>query len=119
MDALEKRRKALQMLAATGIHQANYAPPATRLMWRLGINVPPPHFARFTSTALGFGVYFALAWGLLMKFGFDLFDHLSLLGCVMAAGAAGLFFGVFMAGYYAWGRRKHGLPTWDALDPSP
>jgi len=47
-----QREQALAILARTGIWPSNYAPPALHLLWRLGLAIPPPHFARFWPTAL-------------------------------------------------------------------
>jgi hypothetical protein len=109
------REAALQILARTNIWKSNYAPPATRLLWRLGFNVPPPHFASFTSIVFSFGLYFGTALGLLMW----LFP-VSMSGsggCVLIVPStlAGLLFGVSMATYYAYGRKRHRLPTWSEL----
>ena len=116
MDPVSKRETALKLLAATGIWRSNYAPPITRLMWRFGFNVPPPHFARFGSVALIAGVYFAVAWGLLMWLVTWSQQQQSMYISVVSACAAGLFFGLAMAGYYAYGRRKYKLPSWDSLE---
>jgi hypothetical protein len=43
------------------------APPLHRLLWRIGINAPPPILASVTSNALLMGVSFTLGWGVLME----------------------------------------------------
>jgi Na+/glutamate symporter len=41
--------------------------------------------------------------------------NMSAVEAVLASATAGLFFGLAMGGYYAYGRRKHGLPSWEEL----
>ena len=54
-----KLDSALALLAASGIWRSNYAPPIRRLLWRVGVNIPPPHLAsfgfNFIFSAIGFG----------------------------------------------------------------
>lgn len=60
-----QRAAALELLATTSMRRSSYEPPLWRLLWRLNLNVPPPHFMRFGSVALFSGIYFAIAIGLI------------------------------------------------------
>lgn len=41
-------------------------------------------------------------------------------GCLAeAAVSAGILFGLAMAGYYAYGRKKYNLPRWQDLERKP
>ena len=118
MQGFETRRiEALRLLEQTGIRRSNYCPPLLRLLWRLGMEVPPPHFAGFLPTALLTGSFFALAWGGIMWLLF--WRSIPMSGSVMLTTAVlgGVFFGLAMAAYYAHGRGKHGLPDWQSLHP--
>lgn len=115
MDPVSKRETALKLLAANGVWRSNSAPPVARLMWRLGFNVPPPHFARFASVALFYGGFFALAWGFFMWLFFWSHQGYALLIAVSTACLAGAFFGLGMAGYYKYCRNKFNLPNWHSL----
>lgn len=116
MKLFEARKaKALALLKATGIREGNYLPPAVRVLWRLGVRVPPPHFAGFAGTALAFGSFFALSWGAAMWWWLWRDSGMSLQVAAIGAALAGLLFGLAMASYYALGRRKHRLPTWSKL----
>ncbi|MFZ6755548.1 DUF6404 family protein, partial [Undibacterium sp. Dicai25W] len=44
MNCSRKRGAALKLLESIGISRSNYAPPLVRLLWRVGIDIPPPHF---------------------------------------------------------------------------
>lgn len=116
-----KKSEALRLLEQTGIWRSNYLPPATKTLWRLGFEVPPPHFISFGRILLFAGIYFAVGWGVLMY----LFTLLAMgtpvkspsTFALLSAGA-GFLFGLSMATYYAYGRWKHGLPSWEALGDS-
>lgn len=106
---------ALALLEASGIRKSNYQPPLLQLLWRCGLQVPPPHFASFAGTTLACGGFFAVTWGLLM---WGLMWHDSGMPWWGAAGGAlvaGTIFGLTMASYYALGRRRHRLPAWETL----
>ena len=115
MDPVKQRETALRLLAETGMWRSNYAPPAARLMWRLGVNVPPPHFARFGSVALISGMYFAIAMGLFAWLATSSHQYSPPYHILVSACLAGLFFGLAMASYYAYGKRKYKLPSWGSL----
>jgi len=109
-----RRAAALNLLAATGMRRSNYAPPGVRLLWFLGVDAPPPHFASFPAAALVtgsvFGVMFGLAEKLLRRFTFT-----SRAMSLPEIATIALTVGVVMASYYAYGRRKHRLPSWRDL----
>lgn len=117
MKSIGKREAALKLLGETGILESNYAPPGVKLMWRFGIDCPPPHMAGFVGTALVAGLYFALAWGVFVALYLGMQGRLSVPVVLLGASGAGLCFGVAMAAYYAFGRRKHGLPLWNEFRP--
>jgi hypothetical protein len=111
----EQRSAALALLAATGIRRANYLPPAVRVLWSFGVNVPPPHFASFLKVSLLSGGVFGVLWG---SFMWLFVWRSSALPFAASAGIsilAGAFFGILMAAYYAYGRRKYKLPSWESL----
>lgn len=110
-----RRRKAMAMLEKSGIRKSNYLPPATALLWKMGVKVPPPHFASFASTAAVNGLYFGLLWGAIMWLAGWSAQAFSLRAALLNAVFAGALFGVSMAAYYAYGRKKHLFPTWQSL----
>ncbi|WP_295953910.1 DUF6404 family protein [Rhodoferax sp.] len=110
-----RRDTALKLLKSTGIRTSNDLPPFVRFLWWLGFKVPSPHFAGFLATALATGVWFTLAWGTAMWLIIWRTQQLSMLASAVTAVVAGGLFGLAMAGYYAYGRRKHRLPAWKDL----
>jgi hypothetical protein len=110
-----RRARALAILEQTGMLRSNYASPIFRLLWRLGLDVPPPDFVGFWPLAAGTTLWFGVAWGGFMWFVVWRQQHLAPYLALMGACCAGLMFGVAMAGYYAWGRKKYKLPRWETL----
>jgi hypothetical protein len=110
-----KREHALQLLSRTGIWPSNYAPPALHLLWKMGLDLPPPHLARPARLVPFLGLLFGLIWGIGMWFILWRDIGMSVVIAVVSAVVAGLLFGAIMAGYYAYGRRRHQLPYWDEL----
>ena len=106
MKTSEKREAALKLLAGTGIRPSNYAPPLLRLLWCLGLDVPPPHFGSFWGNAAFMGAFFAIVWGAFMWVVLWSRQHLPLLLALAVAGAAGVMFGLGMASYYAYGKSQ-------------
>lgn len=115
MTTSPKREAALKLLSTTDIWKANYAPFGIRLLWRLGFDCPPPHFAGFWSAFWSFGLYFGLSIGLFMWVFASYSGGSDLRFVLFRAAVSGLGFGLFMAAYYAYGRRKYGLPLWKDL----
>jgi hypothetical protein len=119
MKTDRRREAALELLASAGIQRSDYEPPLLRLLWRFGLNVPPPHFAPFWGNALVSGTFFGVFWGLSMwclqwwRWG------LGPAAAFAAAALAGLLFGTAMALRYAYSRRKYGLPAWDEISAQP
>ncbi|TDY33287.1 DUF6404 family protein [Janthinobacterium sp. 75] len=115
-----RKTRALELLHSTGMARSHYAPPLMRLLWKVGVQVPPPHFQSFLRAALGMGLWFGTCWGVVMWIFFwwrsDAATPLSPLAALVAASAAGLLFGLAMASFYARDRRKHQLPAWTELD---
>ncbi len=113
-DFDRKRDRALALLARTGIMKRNYLPPTYPILWRLGLEVPPPHFLSFWNLLLITGLPFGICWiglclGSFEAHGLDM--TLAVLGFVIVVGAPGAVF----ASYYTAGRKRFRLPKWSEL----
>jgi hypothetical protein len=119
MNYPPKLSSALAMLAATGISRSSYEPPLYRLLWRVGLFLPPPHFASFGFNFVFTASWFGAIWGAIMWLLF--WSPLGGSGVVAAitAIAAGFLFGLTMASYYRYIARKHKLPAWSQLNAEP
>jgi hypothetical protein len=118
MDEFEVRKAAaLRLLAQTSMRQRDYAPPLFRLLWRLGVRIPPPHFMGFVPSAVLFGVTFALIcapliWLLTLVLPWP---EMGLPSLLFRAALAGLIFGLWIAARFARTRRKFQFPKWNDL----
>ena len=119
MNYSPKLNSALATLAATGIWRRNYAPPLHRLLWRVGLLLPPPHFASFGLNFPLFAAGFGVLWGVVMWFLVWSRQGMSGGAAAGSAGVAGALFGLIMAAYYRHGARKHNLPPWSQLKTEP
>lgn len=111
----EKLAAAKTLLASKGLWRASYAPTLVALLWRLGVNIPPPHFAGFLGIFVFSGCGFGVAWGLVMWFVRWSSHGVPASDAVLYAASVGLLFGLAMASYYRYAARKHAIPTWDAF----
>ncbi|OYO31385.1 DUF6404 family protein [Janthinobacterium sp. PC23-8] len=118
MNFEQRKTRAMELLQATGMMRSHYAPPLIRLLWKAGVQIAPPHFQSFLSTALLTGGWFGLFMGVFLGV-FGWFQGAAPLQAALiamaAACVAGLLFGLALASFYAHDRRKHQLPDWSTL----
>jgi len=110
MDFNPKLKAALKRLSATGMWRSNYAPPLYRLLWRLGVKIPPPHFLP--------PIFHFIFWFILVGL-FNEVNHIISYShtIVVLPAVAGVIAGSLMAWHYASASRKHGLPSWSDFKP--
>ena len=114
-DKLERMQK---HMAKLGVSPSTAAPPIWKLLWRLGIDLPPPLFMGFWSAAFFMGGFFGITWGLFMwLFMWSRQGMPTWLVLGMAA-SAGVLFGLCMATHFRYLARKHNLPSWAAYTGS-
>jgi membrane associated rhomboid family serine protease len=107
--------RSLAVLSERGLSRHHAEPLLFRLLWKLGINVRPPHFLGFASIAIVYGTWFACAWGVFMWLLVWSHQGVGLAGVALRAAAAGACFGLLMAWFYARERREFALPAWESL----
>ncbi|HET6782816.1 MAG TPA: DUF6404 family protein [Pseudoxanthomonas sp.] len=118
MEFNERLQQAFALLESKGIGKSTYSPPLFRLLWKLGVKVPPPHMAGFGFNALVMGGFFGLFWGLFMWLLLWGRQGMPIWIGAAAALAAGVLFGVTMACYLRWSAKKRAIPTWQEFDAS-
>jgi hypothetical protein len=117
MGVFETRlQRALAMLESKKLGRNTYAPPLFRLMWKMGLKLPPPHMAGFAINATLMGGFFGAFWGLFMWLLMWSRQGMPLLVGVATALVAGLLFGLTMAWYLRHQARRHGIPHWREFD---
>lgn len=119
MTHSEKRDLMYLHMQGLGIGRSTSAPPAWRLLWRLGIEVPPPLFTPFLPGALAMGAFFSVFWGLAMWALMWARQGMPVGLMALTALCAGALFGLTMATYYRYLARKHRLPSWAHYSGAP
>jgi hypothetical protein len=112
MNHAEKIKLMFDDLPRRGVAAGTFAPPLYRMLWKFGVQIPPPHFSSFTFLFFFQGGFFGIFWGLLMGLLFWTPFRLPLWPFAFASISAGVLFGLCMATYYRWQARKHHLPCW-------
>ena len=116
MTHKEKIKKMFEELPKKGIKQYNFAPPIYRLLWKLGVEIPPPPFSSFLYDFLFAGVGFGTLWGLLMWFVFWQPKNFPAIIAIISSAMAGILFGLSMAVILRHKAKKHNLPLWKDYD---
>jgi hypothetical protein len=103
-------------LGKRGVGPSTVAPPFFRLLWALGLNLPPPLFMGFLSLALFTGIFFgvflgAFMWASMWLLQRQVWQPVEL---AIASVGAGLLFGLSMAGYIRWKASRLQLPPWES-----
>jgi hypothetical protein len=108
-------------LKRRGVNRFTIAPPMFRLLWALGIELPPPFFIPFLPLAVLLGVPF----GTVMAVGIYLCARHFLLPSFIAVSfiagvfvVAGASFGLITGGYFRWKAKSLNLPTWERYGTS-
>jgi hypothetical protein len=117
----------IEDLRERGVGTSTAAPPLFRLLWALGLKVPPPLFLNFFTLTMLLGGAFAVLWGSFMwafvsghKWLFHP-EHVSLEGYavwVICTAGGGYAYGLCMAAYFRWKARRLRLPPWGSY-PQP
>jgi hypothetical protein len=118
----EKVEYLIRDLAHHGWQRNAVAPPLFRLLWKLGIEVPPPPFLGYLGHALLIGGFFSVGWYLSMLvwcWYWQLWEVLGPLQLLLIAAVAGPLFGLMMAGPRLRGRPDLKLPPWRGYPPGP
>jgi membrane associated rhomboid family serine protease len=115
MEFNTQLHRSLVILSQRGLPRHRYEPPLFRLLWKIGIQVPPPHYMGFAKVAVSFGAWFAVFWGSLMWLLMWSRQGRSLADDALAATVAGACFGLLMAWFYERDRRKFSLPAWESF----
>ncbi|WP_374581013.1 DUF6404 family protein [Pseudoduganella sp.] len=113
-----QREAALQHLESLGIDRDLIAPRVLRGLWRVGIDLTPPHFASFWQNFLIIGSYYTVLWGGPMWLLHWSKEGTSFYAGLAYATVAGAMFGGVIATSYERAKRRNGLPAWRDLGRS-
>ena len=95
----QKKARAIALMDSKKMWRSNYAPPLLRILWRLGIRLPPLPFMPFWQVTVLTGGLWGISWGCAMWF------IISITG--------GFLSGLLMASFHWWRRKVNRLPPWD------
>ena len=95
-----------------GIPRWNVAPPPFRVLWKVGVEIPPPAFLRGMQAALVEGLFFGLAFGLFFLQVFPLNESL-----VFAAGTGLMYSLVGWIQHFDIVQQLDPLPEWERYLP--
>ena len=117
MNNQDKVDKLIVELGDQGYSEFTVAPPVFRVLWKLGIAIPPPLFMSFWSIlglmgfvfAIVFGIFVALLLTAMWLMGIE---NVPIMQALVATLCAGLLFGAIMATYFRYQARKLRLPSW-------
>ena len=110
MDFNEKVTAASEILEAKGFRRRVYAPSFVAFLWRLGLKVPPPHYAGFLGTFAFAGVLFGAVWGTIMWFAVWSRHGVAPSSAAAYAAVFGAVAGLAVASYYRVSARRHAIP---------
>ena len=108
----EKMQKMYDDLPRRGILKSSYAPPHYKILWMLGIRIPPPIFSSFITLFLAQASFFAVFWGVLMYLMVWRKQDITLELMVSSACVVGMLFGLITAALIKRQAKKHNLPSW-------
>ena len=117
MEFSQRLQQSFALLESKGIGKSTYSPPLFRLLWKIGVQVPPPHMAGFGFNALVMGGFFGVLWGMLMWLLLWGRQGMQIWTAVATALMAGLLFGLMMACYLRWSAKKREIPSWQEFNP--
>lgn len=115
MSFERKKERALAIMESKNMWRSNYAPPALRGLWKLGLKIPPLPFASFWQITVIMGSGFGFVWGLAMWFSTwqGMGVHPSL--AIFRSLSCGMLFGVGIAAFHGWRKKANHLPEWKDL----
>lgn len=115
-DTPSRRAAAIELLSKAGLRRDEYAPPAFRLLWHLGVDIPPPHFMSPGKLALFLGTFFFIGIAIAMLFISALaMPELPTVAVLILCLFGGIAFGTIMARYYVALHKRYCLPSWQDL----
>lgn len=110
-----KKKRALEIMAERGMWKSSYSPPLHHLLWKLGINCPPPTFTFFWTNVFLFAAMYAPGWGVMMWFTAWKGQQTSLSEVLSRTLLAGVLFSFTMALFHFWRKKANKLPEWKQL----
>src|SRR4051794_34204715 len=114
----DKRVAAIELLKSKGVRRPAYAPTIVATAWKLGLEIPPPHFAGPLGIIGFVTIVFGTTWGIFLWFVVWSRNGTTPLRAIAMSAALGLAASLVAAVYFRRSARTLGLPRWDDFNPS-
>lgn len=112
MNFEKQKSKALEIAKIAGIREPKYNNPVFKTMWKIGIEIRPPHFLPFPKLVLIFSFVFSMLFTILMFLRFRQEPLVALeLGALL-----GIILGLIIASLYQQDKKKFNLPDWEKIN---
>ena len=109
----QKKARAIALMDSKKMWRSNYAPPLLRILWRLGIRLPPLPFMPFWQVTVLTGGLWGTSWGCAMWFIYWGPSGMVAGEAIIISITGGFLFGLCMASFHWWRRKVNRLPPWD------
>lgn len=109
----QKKARAIALMDSKKMWRSNYAPPLLRILWRLGILLPPLPFMPFWQVTVLTGGLWGISWGCAMWFIYWGPSGMVAGEAIIISITGGFLFGLLMASFHWWRRKVNLLPSWD------
>ncbi len=106
---------ALKDLTGHGLKLRNCAPPLHRLMWRYGLNIPPPHMAGFLSNFISTSLVAVPGSALALWLYQFIRAAESTPPILIPSLVSGISAGLAVACYFWYTAIEHDLPRWSSI----
>ena len=121
MIFLKKLEKALAKLESSEPKISGYQPPLFRLLWVLGVELPPPHFRTFSKNRTFFGAVAGIWMWILFASWTLFYVGMPWTSTLLISTPAGLFVGIlgghYMAKHYEKEAKLYKIPQWKDFQP--
>lgn len=115
MDYQTKLQFAHKELNGKGVWKSNYNPPISKLLCKIGLNIPPPYYQTFMSNWIVSAAMFAPVWGILNWLMLWSKSDKPVLEAIYMSLIGGVLFGLIMATFYFVRRKQLNLSEWRSL----
>lgn len=109
----QKKARAIALMDSKKMWRSNYAPPLLRILWRLGIRLPPLPFMAFWQVTVLTGGLWGISWGCAMWFIYWVPSGMVAGEAIIISITGGFLSGLCMASFHWWRRKVNRLPPWD------
>ncbi len=115
MNYQTKLQFAHKELNEKGVWKSNYNPPISKLLCKMGLNLPPPYYQTFMSNWIVSAAMFAPVWGILNWLMLWSKSDKPVLEAIYMSLIGGVLFGFIMATFYFVRRKQLNLSEWHSL----